>query len=93
MQVDKQSVIEMIRQQGGDQRASEAAEELPDQIDHEQHAELLHKYGINPQDLASSPGDSHDAGGTLLGDNAQDLETRVGGSNEAGGTLLGPRPS
>ena len=32
-------------------QAQAASSELPDQVDHEQHADLLSKFGINPQEL------------------------------------------
>jgi hypothetical protein len=53
MQFDKQTVIDLIQQQMGSQHAEQAAQQLPDQVDHEQHADLLQKFGVNPQDLMS----------------------------------------
>ncbi|MBJ7599291.1 hypothetical protein [Candidatus Nephthysia bennettiae] len=51
MQFDKQTVIDLIRDQMGSQNAEQAAQQLPDQVDHEQHADLLQQFGVNPQDL------------------------------------------
>jgi predicted PhzF superfamily epimerase YddE/YHI9 len=51
MQFDKQTVVDLIQQQMGSQQAEQAAQQLPDQVDHEQHADLLQKFGVNPQDL------------------------------------------
>jgi hypothetical protein len=51
MQFDKQTVIDLIQQQMGSQQAAQAAQQLPDQVDHEQHADLLQQFGVNPQDL------------------------------------------
>ena len=51
MQFDKQAVLELIEQQMGSQQAQQAAQQLPDQVDHEQHADLLQQFGVNPQDL------------------------------------------
>ncbi len=51
MEFDKQTVIDMIRDQMGSQRAEQAAQQLPDQVDHEQHSDLLQQFGVNPQDL------------------------------------------
>jgi len=51
MQFDKQTVVDLIQQQMGSQHAEQAAQQLPDQVDHEQHADLLQKFGVNPQDL------------------------------------------
>ena len=51
MQFDKDTVLELIRQQAGSERADQAAQQLPDQVDHEQHGELLQQFGVDPQDL------------------------------------------
>ena len=51
MQFDKQAVLELIEQQMGSDRATQAAQQLPDQVDHEQHGDLLQQFGVNPQDL------------------------------------------
>jgi hypothetical protein len=53
MQFDKQTVINLIEEQMGSQHADQAAQELPDQVDHEHHADLLQKFGVNPEDLMS----------------------------------------
>jgi hypothetical protein len=53
MQFDKEAVIDLIRQQAGSGQADQAARDLPDQVDHEQHADLLQQFGVNPQDLLS----------------------------------------
>ena len=53
MQFDKQTVIDLIRDQMGSQNAEHAAQQLPDQVDHEQHADLLQQFGVNPQDLVT----------------------------------------
>jgi hypothetical protein len=51
MQFDKQTVIDLISEQMGSAHAEQAAQQLPDQVDHEQHADLLQQFGVNPQDL------------------------------------------
>jgi hypothetical protein len=53
MQFDKQTVLDLIQQQMGSQHAEQAAQQLPDQVDHERHADLLQQFGVNPQDLLS----------------------------------------
>ena len=50
MQIDKQTVLDLLRERGGDQ-ASQAEQELPDQVDTDQHAGLLEKFGLSPQEL------------------------------------------
>jgi hypothetical protein len=50
MQLDKAQIIDMLRQQGNNQQADQ---ELPDQVDTDQHASLLERFGLNPQELIS----------------------------------------
>jgi hypothetical protein len=53
MEFDKESILEAIRKRGGDDQ--KAAEELPDKVDHEQHGDLLKRFGIDdPGELAKS---------------------------------------
>ena len=56
MQIPKDKILELLRSRGEDDKASQAQGELPDQVDTEQHAGLLEKFGINPQDLISQLG-------------------------------------
>lgn len=51
MQIPKDQILSLIRDHAGDQQAQQASNELPDQVDPEQHADLLKKYNIDPQDL------------------------------------------
>jgi hypothetical protein len=51
MQIPKDQILEFLRSRGEDDKASQADGELPDQVDTDQHADLLQKYGIDPQDL------------------------------------------
>lgn len=62
MQIDKSQIIEFLRSQGDQGKADQADRELPGQVDTEQHAGLLSKLGINPQDLLK-----HLGGGGLGG--------------------------
>jgi len=52
MQLDKQFVLDELRKAGQDQHVQHAIQELPDKIDHEQHAALLEKFGLDPGKLA-----------------------------------------
>jgi hypothetical protein len=54
VQLDKQFVIDELRKQGQNEQVQKAIQELPDKIDHEQHAGLLTKFGIDPGKLAAS---------------------------------------
>jgi len=53
VQIDKQQIIQMLREQGDHDKAQKAEQELPDKVDPEEHKNLLQQFGINPQDLIS----------------------------------------
>jgi hypothetical protein len=53
MEIPKEKILELIRQRGDEGQAAQADQELPDQVDPEQHSGLLEKFGINPQELLS----------------------------------------
>ena len=56
MQIPKDQILQLIRSRGDDQQAQQADSELPDQVDTDQHAGLLGKFGINPADLLGGAG-------------------------------------
>jgi len=66
MQIDKNQILDLLREKGSD-RISMAEQQLPDQVDPEQHADLLSKVGINPQDLLGKFGGGGGGLGGLLG--------------------------
>ena len=53
MEIPKEQVLNLIRERMGDGKAQEADQELPGQVDPEQHAGLLEKFGVNPSELLS----------------------------------------
>ena len=53
MEIPKDKILELLRQRGEHDKATQADQELPDQVDPEQHSGLLEKFGINPQELLS----------------------------------------
>jgi hypothetical protein len=53
MQLDKNTIIDFLRQRGDDQNADRADQELPDQVDTEQDAGLLERFGLDPAELMS----------------------------------------
>ncbi len=53
MQIDKQMVLDLLRERGQNDRVAEAEQELPDQVDTERDAGLLERFGIQPSDLIS----------------------------------------
>ena len=52
MHIDKSFVIEHLREEGQSEKVQHALDELPDKIDHEKHAQLLAKVGVDPGKLA-----------------------------------------
>jgi hypothetical protein len=55
-QVPKDQILELLRSKGDSGKADQANSELPDQVDTDQHAELLSKLGIDPKDLTGGLG-------------------------------------
>ena len=56
MEIPKDKVLDLLREQGKDDQDDQAQQELPDQVDPEQHAGLLQKFGLDPQDLIGKLG-------------------------------------
>jgi hypothetical protein len=51
MQIDKDEVLSLLRDKGHGDQADHAQQELPDQVDADQHADLLGKFGLDPKEL------------------------------------------
>lgn len=51
MEIDKESVLKLIRERGDEEQANQAENELPDRIDTDRDAGLLQRFGVDPQDL------------------------------------------
>jgi len=51
VELDKNQILDFLREQGKSDQVSQAEQELPDHIDTNQHADLLQRFGINPQEL------------------------------------------
>jgi hypothetical protein len=56
MQIPKDKIIDLLRERGADDKVQQAQRELPDQVDPEQHKELLDKLGVDPSDLLGGIG-------------------------------------
>ena len=67
MQIPKDQILDLLRQQGKDDQVGEADQQLPDQVDTEQHAGLLEKFGLNPADLIGKLGGGGGGLGEKLG--------------------------
>jgi hypothetical protein len=55
MHLDKQFVLDELKKEGQSEKVQQALDELPDKIDHEQHAALLTKLGLDPGKLVQKP--------------------------------------
>jgi hypothetical protein len=56
MQIPKEQILEFLRSRGDQDKAGQADRELPDQVDTDQHADVLERLGINPKELLGQAG-------------------------------------
>jgi hypothetical protein len=61
MEIPKEQILQFLEERGSSDQVTQAEQELPEQVDPEQDADLLSKFGIDPQDLIAR------FGGGLLG--------------------------
>jgi hypothetical protein len=57
MLFDKQTIIDYISRYVGPDQALQAAQVLPDQVDHEQLRDLLTQYGVDPDRMMDELGE------------------------------------
>jgi hypothetical protein len=62
MQIPKQQILDLLREQGKGDQTGQADQELPAEVDTDQHAGLLEKYGLDPGEIVRK------LGGGALGD-------------------------
>jgi hypothetical protein len=67
VEIDKSQILDLLRQQGKGDQASQAEQQLPDKVDPEQHSDLLSRFGIDPQELISKFAGGGGLGGLLGG--------------------------
>jgi hypothetical protein len=67
MNIDKDQILQLLRSQGDDDKARQADQELPSQVDTDRDAGLLAKFGIDPMDLVKKLGGGGGMGGLLGG--------------------------
>lgn len=53
MEIDKQQIVSMLRGRGDDEKAQQAEQDLPGQVDPERDRGMLERLGIDPQELLS----------------------------------------
>ena len=51
MQLDKTMILDLLRERVQQDQASQADQQLPDQVDTDQQAGLLQQFGLDPQEL------------------------------------------
>ena len=56
MEIPKEQILSLLRDRGQQDQAEQADQQLPDQVDPEQHSDLLSRLGIDPQDLLGGLG-------------------------------------
>ncbi len=64
MNIDKDTILNMLRGNGQHEQADQAQQELPDQVDTDNDGGMLAKFGLNPADLiAKFTGGGGEGGG------------------------------
>jgi len=53
VQVDKDTIVNLLRERGETQQAGQAQRELPDQVDTDRDRNLLERFGVDPSELMS----------------------------------------
>ena len=56
MNIDKDQILQLLRSQGDDDKAQQADQELPGQVDTDRDAGLLAKFGLDPMELVKKLG-------------------------------------
>ncbi|HEY0125696.1 MAG TPA: hypothetical protein VGB58_01010 [Blastococcus sp.] len=56
MNIDKDQILQLLRSQGDDDKAQQADQELPGQVDTDRDAGLLAKFGLDPMELVTKLG-------------------------------------
>lgn len=68
MQIDKDTIINFLKEQGHHDKAQQASDQLPDSVDTDRHSDLLSKIGVNPTELLNKlPGGIGEKLGGILG--------------------------
>ncbi|MEA2211374.1 MAG: hypothetical protein QOF83_1322 [Solirubrobacteraceae bacterium] len=56
VEIPKEQILQMLRDRGDQDQAEQADQQLPDQVDPEQHSDLLGRIGIDPGKLLGGAG-------------------------------------
>jgi hypothetical protein len=63
VQIDKETIVNVLRERGETQQAGQAQRELPDQVDTDRDRNLLERFGIDPSDVLSRVSGGRDVPG------------------------------
>ncbi|MGH3001588.1 MAG: hypothetical protein ACRDM1_02780 [Gaiellaceae bacterium] len=102
MQIPKQQILRFIESRFGPDRAARADQQLPDQVDHEQHADTLSQLGVDPKELLAQSGGGGETSGQTgggaggitsdLGSSSGNADALRSSSAQAGGTGASGQP-
>ena len=67
MEIPKDMILSLLRERGQDGQAAEADQQLPGQVDPEEHGDLLSKFGLSPAELIAKFAGGAGGGGGGLG--------------------------
>ncbi|MGI8412335.1 MAG: hypothetical protein ACR2QA_07540 [Solirubrobacteraceae bacterium] len=56
MEIPKEQILQMLRDRGDHDKAQQADQQLPEQVDPEQHSDLLGKIGVDPSEIVGGAG-------------------------------------
>ena len=63
MEIDRDTIVGMLRERGQTQDAEKAEQDLPSKVDPERDAGMLQKFGVDPGELMSRVGGGRDIPG------------------------------
>ena len=67
MEIPKELILQVLQQRGQTNEAAQADQELPGQVDTEEHGDLLGRFGLDAGDLMKLVGGGGAAGGATGG--------------------------
>jgi hypothetical protein len=56
MKIDRQRIVDFLRNRGDHDQADRAQSDLPDQVDTDEHADKLSQLGVDIRDLGAGAG-------------------------------------
>ena len=56
MQIDKEQVLQLLRDKSQHEQANQAQQQLPEQVDTDQHADLLSRFNVDTKELLTKFG-------------------------------------